>query len=260
MVMDKRAQITGYRVRGMRAPAAHTRMESSASADTYPVLRTLCPVPRDATKRLVLLFLLLLLIPGSALSQDGVGIKPGINFKEIRPPQPVEVGPDRVEVIELLWYDCRTCFAMQPVIERWLDERGKEVVYRRMPAVVGGHMVFFARAFYAAEALGVLDDIHLPLYTAIHRHGRPLNTEDALARFFEEHGVDRTRFLSIFRSSAVAARVREAKVITRRYDARGAPTMVVDGTYRVDPTMVASPAALMEVVDFLVSRELTREE
>lgn len=210
-------------------------------------------------KLLLLLSLLLLMMPPPAPAQEGIGIKPGMNFKEVRPPQPTDSGPGRVEVIELLWYDCRTCLAMQPVIERWLAERGDEIAYRRMPAVVGGHMVYYARAFYAAEALGVLDEIHLPLFTAIHRHSRKLDDDDALARFFEEHGVGRTRFLSIFRSSAVAAKVREAKVMTRRYDVQGVPTLVVAGKYRVDPTMVASPAALVEVADFLVSRELTKQ-
>ncbi len=55
-----------------------------------------------------------------------------------------------------------------------------------------------------------------------------------------------------------ADKVRDAKLMNRRYDVQGAPTIVVNGRYRVDPTMVASPEAMIEEVNFLVERELKK--
>lgn len=198
----------------------------------------------------------LILSAGPAAAQPaGGGILPGANYRELSEPQPVEVPEGTVEVIEFLWYDCQTCFVVEPAIERWLEQQGEAVTLRRVPAVAGTHMVHLARAFYAAEMLGVLDRLHPALYDAIHRHGRDLGQEDALAAFFAEQGIDRRRFLSAFRSSAVSARVRQAQQMSRRYEIAGAPTFVVAGRYRLDPTMAASAAAMVEILDHLVGRE-----
>ena len=214
----------------------------------------------DASKSFLLLcagLLALALSCAATLVQaGGAGVIPGTNYRELSDPQPVEAAPGTVEVIEFLWYDCQTCFVVEPALERWVSGRKGDITFRRMPAMVGGHMTYFARAFYTAEALGVLDRIHFPLYNAVHRHGRPLAKEEELAAFFAEHGVDRGRFFSIFRSSATAAKVRNAQIMSRRYDLAGAPTFIVNGKYRVDPSMAANAEALLQVVDFLVDREL----
>jgi thiol:disulfide interchange protein DsbA len=201
--------------------------------------------------------LLLWALAGLAGAQDGDrGIKSGINYKEITTPQPTAAPAGKVEVIEFLWYDCQTCYVMQPLIERWLAGQRERVAYSRVPAVTGDNMVYFARVFYAANTLGVLEQANPALFAAIHRYGQPLDSDDRLAEFFGEFGVERARFLSTFRSSATMARVREAQVMNRRYDVQGAPTLVVNGRYRVDPTMVASPEAMIEEVNFLVERAL----
>lgn len=201
--------------------------------------------------------LLLLLVCGLGQADDGShGIKVGINYKEIATPQPVTAPAGKVEVIEFLWYDCQTCYVMQPLIEHWLAEHRDTVAYSRLPAVTGDNMVYFARVFYAAQALGVLEQATPALFAAIHRYARPLDTDDQLAEFFGDLGVERARFLSAFRSSATADKVRDAKLMNRRYDVQGAPTLVVAGRYRIDPTMVASPDAMIEELDFLVQREL----
>lgn len=206
-------------------------------------------------RRRVAGLLLLWALAGLAAAQDH-GSKAGINYKEITTPQPSGAPAGKIEVIEFLWYDCQTCFVMQPLLERWLAGQRDRVAYNRVPAVTGDDMVYFARVFFAADTLGVLDQATPALFAAIHRYARPLDSDDRLAEFFGDFGIERARFLSTFRSSATMARVREAQVMNRRYDVQGAPTIVVNGKYRVDPTMVASPEALIEEVDLLVEREL----
>ncbi len=193
---------------------------------------------------------------GGAWAQGGQGLIPGTSYKELAEPQSVEAASGTVEVIEFLWYDCQTCFMVEPALERWINSRQENVTFRRLPAVIGSHMVYYARAFFAAEALGVLDRIHMPLYNALHRHGRALDREEELAAFFAEHGVDRTRFLSVFRSSAVSAKVRNAQTVSRRYELAGAPSFIVNGRYRVDASMAANVESLLQTVDALVEREL----
>lgn len=207
------------------------------------------------TKR-TLLALAILLLPLGALAQQTGNFIAGVNYRVIEPAQPVDAAPGKVEVTEFLWYDCQTCFVIQPALERWLAERSDVVTFRRMPAVVGGHMVFHARVYFAAEHLGVLDRVHLPIYTALHRHARKLDDEELMAQFFAEQGVERRQFFTAFRGSATAARVRNAQLMSRRYELQGAPTFIVNGKYRVDPTMVRNAETLLQVVDYLVDKEL----
>lgn len=203
--------------------------------------------------------LLLLLVAGlSGAADRGHGISSGTNHKEITTPQPAAAPAGKVEVIEFLWYDCQTCYVMQPLLERWLAGNRDRVAYSRVPAVTGDNMIYFARVFYAANTLGVLDQATPALFAAIHRHARPLDDDERLVEFFGDLGVERARFLSVFRNSGTMARVREAQVMNRRYDVQGAPTLVIDGRYRIDPTMVASPEAMIEELDLLVQRVLEK--
>ncbi|MCC6206731.1 MAG: thiol:disulfide interchange protein DsbA/DsbL [Gammaproteobacteria bacterium] len=204
-----------------------------------------------------ILFLLMVCAPVHA--DDGShGIRGGTNYKAITTPQPTSAPAGKVEVIEFLWYDCQTCYVMQPLVERWLAENRERVAYSRVPAVTGDNMIYFARVFYTANALGVLDTATPALFAAIHRYARPLDNDEKQVEFFGELGVERARFLSVFRNSGTMARVREAQVMNRRYDVQGAPTLVIDGRYRIDPTMVASPEAMIEELDFLVKQALEK--
>ncbi len=205
------------------------------------------------------LMLLLACAPGQADDGDH-GIRAGTNYKEITTPQPSSAPAGKVEVIEFLWYDCQTCYVMQPLIERWLAENRDRVAYSRVPAVTGDNMIYFARVFYTADTLGVLDKATPALFAAIHRYARLLDDDDKLVGFFGDLGVERARFLSVFRNSTTMAKVREAQVMNRRYDVQGAPTLVIDGRYRIDPTMVASPDAMIEELDFLVKRALKKKD
>lgn len=202
-----------------------------------------------------ILFLLAACAAGHA-DDDSHGIRAGTNYKEITTPQLTAAPAGKVEVIEFLWYDCQTCYVMQPLLERWLAENRDRVAYSRVPAVTGDNMIYFARVFYAANTLGVLDQATPALFAAIHRYARPLDTDEKLVEFFGDLGIERARFLSVFRNSGTMAKVREAQVMNRRYDVQGAPTLVIGGRYRIDPTMVASPEAMIEELDFLVQRQL----
>ena len=199
------------------------------------------------------IFSLLFLLPANAMGPSG--IIAGANYREIEPPLPTDAAPGTVEVIEFQWYDSETSFVVEPSLAHWLSQHAGQVTFKRVPAVVGTHMLYDARVFYTADSLGVLDQINLPLYDAIHREGRQLSNEEQMAAFFADHGIERGRFLSKFRSAAIAERVRNAQIMTRRYDVAGAPTFVINGKYRVDPTMVPNPETLMQVVGYLVDNE-----
>ena len=64
------------------------------------------------------------------------------------------------------------------------------------------------------------------------------------------------QLLRVFDSFSVKGRVRQAQAQARTYRITSVPTMIVDGTYRVEISPDVEGTRMLEVVDFLV--EMTR--
>lgn len=198
--------------------------------------------------RYLLLVLLACALPLTASAAD-----PAPPFQEgkdyVRLPTPVPpTTPDKIEVVEMFWYGCPHCYELEPVTQEWLKRKPENVVFTRIPVAFGATWEPGARAYYAAEALGVLDKLHQPLFDAFHKK-RKLNTEDELAAFFAEHGVDQAAFRKAYTSFQTETQLRRGNQLAQRYGVKGVPAVIFNGQYDV-----RSPR-LFEVVDFLIARE-----
>ena len=178
----------------------------------------------------------------------------GFEYERVHPSVPTETG-DKVEVLELFWYGCPHCYHLEPDLKAWLERKPESAELRRMPAVLNPGWEVHARAFYTAEALGVLEQMHVVLFDRIQEKKQPLKDEDSLAKVFAEQGVAEEDFRSTFRSFFVDAKVRRAKDLTRRYGIQGVPSMIVNGKYRTNGTIAGGRKEMMEVVDYLVAVE-----
>ncbi|MEE4380090.1 MAG: thiol:disulfide interchange protein DsbA/DsbL [Candidatus Competibacteraceae bacterium] len=179
----------------------------------------------------------------------------GTHYQKFPAPIPATAAEDKIEVVEVFWYGCPHCFSLEPVIDEWLAGKPENVEFVRIPAVFGRNWEIHARTFYAAEVLGVEDKIHKPLMEAIHAQKRPLNTEQQLAVFFAEQGVDKDAFLKALRSFDVETRLQRSQQLVRRYRITGVPAVVIKGEFWTNATMAGSHEKIFEVVDHLVVQE-----
>lgn len=185
------------------------------------------------------------------------GIAPtawGAEYEPISPPQPT-ANADKVEIVELFWYECPHCYRLLPAMERWLQDKPENVEFVRMPAILIGSWALHARAYYTAELLGVVDKIHRPLFDAIHAERRDLKSEQAIEAFFGEYGVDAETFKKTWRSFAVETKVRKARVMTQRYGISGTPAVIINGKYRTDGVMTGNFANMLRVINELIAKE-----
>lgn len=178
----------------------------------------------------------------------------GTHYQRLNTPVPTS-SDDKVEVVEAFWYGCGHCYNLEPAIETWVANKPENVVFTRLPTVLGKSWEAHARAYHTAEVLGVLDKIHQPLLEAIHLEKRRLANEDQLAEFFAEQGVDTDTFRKTYRSFAVETRLKRSQDLVRRYRLRSVPTIVVNGKYVTDTSMAGSQQKLFEVVNHLVEKE-----
>ncbi len=177
-------------------------------------------------------------------------------YETIEPAQPTQT-PDKVEVVELFWYGCPHCYDFEPYLERWLARKPSHVVFTRVPAVFPNNRLWLlhAQAFYTAQALGVLDRIHGPLFEAYQNAKRPLDTQEQLAAFFAERGVPAADFDRAWSSFGVQSKTRQAVALTQRYGIDGVPAVVVNGKYRTSGSLTGTFENVLKVVDALVEQE-----
>lgn len=178
----------------------------------------------------------LFLLSAFALNTAFAQLAPPAPYKNIVPPQPTTSG-EKIEVIEIFSYGCSHCHRFEATLERWLKNKPDNVEFVRLPAIFSPQLALFARAYYAAEALGVLDKVHKPLFDAVHMQKRRLANEDEIAEVFVENGVNKDDFHKAFRSFSVEAKVRRATELGKRYGVEATPSMVVNGKYITNPGM-----------------------
>jgi thiol:disulfide interchange protein DsbA len=209
------------------------------------------------TTKLWVVLLVALIWAITAYAEDEaqpLDIEEGFQYQLVIPPQPT-ANPQRIEVVEVFWYGCPHCYHFEPYIERWLARKPDNVDFVRMPSVLNPRWTLLARAYYTAELLGVVDSIHQPLFDAIHRDKRRIATEEDVAAFFAEHGVDSEKFRKAFHSFAVEVKLNRARVMARRYGGDGVPTVVIQGKYRTSPGTAGSYNNAVAVMDHLIAEE-----
>ena len=183
--------------------------------------------------------------------------KEGEHYKRISPE--VETHADgKIEVVEVFWYGCHHCFTFEPFINKWVESKPDNVMFRRVPGVFSSHWVPHARAFYAAEILGVMDKIHSPLFDAIHDKKQKIGDEDSLARFFVAHGVPEADFREAYNSFSVDTKTRQATSASKNYAITGVPSMIIDGRFRTSARLTGTYEEMLKVVDYLVDKQSTQ--
>ena len=175
----------------------------------------------------------------------------GRDYVRLDPPRPVASG-DKIEVIEFFYYGCPVCYELEPTLARWVFNLPGSVVLRRVPALSSENWDNFAKLFYTLEAVGQLGRLHWPVYDNFHFDGVRLNEETAMGNWVSRNGIDKEKFMKIYRSPEIQAKLAAARQMIQDYDIKGVPSMVIDGKYVTSASMTGSTRALMQVVGQLV--------
>ena len=179
-------------------------------------------------------------------------------YEPLTPAQPTQ-SADKVEIIEFFWYGCPHCYAFEPLIEEWSKNLPKNVEFIRQPAVFNEVWAKHAKAYYVADALGIVEKVHADLFDAIQNKKEPLDTEASLAQFFAAHGVSEAQFKEAYSSFGVDSKVRQAPVIAAKYGITGVPTVIINGKYKTNGTVAGSHEKMIEVMNTLIKQESAKK-
>ena len=193
---------------------------------------------------------------GSSAAAGVAKFEAGTHYELLTPAQPT-VGDSvgKVEVAEVFMFGCPHCAAFEPHLQSWLKTAPAYVSFVRVPAVWNAIAELHARAYYTAEALGKTAEIDGPFFDEIHGKHNMLDSEDKLAAFFVQFGIDDKKFRNTFESFAVDAKVSRAQDLVKRYKVPGTPAVVVAGKYLTNGAMAGAYDTWFAIIDELVARE-----
>jgi len=187
----------------------------------------------------------------------------GTNYTLLESLQPPAVGAGKVEVVEIFWYGCGHCYALDPALESWKTGKPEFIEFVRVPVIWGPSHQQHAKLYYTIQALG-RPDLHAKIFDAVHRGGKPLaaqRDEDARAmqmEFLKEHGVSEKSFNAAYDSMPVAANVQRARALTEQYAVASVPLIIVNGKYETGVGPAGGTTQLLSLMNDLAASEKGR--
>ncbi|WP_417420539.1 thiol:disulfide interchange protein DsbA/DsbL [Halomonas sp.] len=184
----------------------------------------------------------------------------GKDYTLLESPVATQVDEDQIEVTEVFWFGCPHCYRLQTPVNEWYDALEDDISVVHMPATMGGNWNTHATAFYAAESLGIEEDLHADFFDAIHQDGRKLTDSDEIAEFFSDYGVSEEDAKKALTSFSVRSDVNKANSRMREMRLMGVPALVVDGRFVVTPSSAGSLENMPQVAEALIERVRTERE
>jgi protein dithiol oxidoreductase (disulfide-forming) len=178
----------------------------------------------------------------------------GVDYRVLDKPAAVDAPAGKIEVVEFFWYSCPHCNAFEPTFDAWTKRLPKDVAVRRVPVAFRDDFVPQQRLFYALEAMGLLDKLHVKVFGAIHAEKQNLSKTDAIADWVAKQGVDRAKFLEQFNSFTTATKASRGTQLQNAYQVEGVPALGVAGRFYTDATLAKNMERALLVVDGLVTQ------
>ncbi|MDQ2076223.1 thiol:disulfide interchange protein DsbA/DsbL [Marinimicrobium sp. ABcell2] len=203
----------------------------------------------------ILTGLLVLTLSMAAMAQQTpTQYQAGRHYEVLSTPVPTS-DPDKIEVVEIFSYLCGHCFTFAPLVSAWEERQKDDVVLVHAHAVWAPAMEAYARGLHTAKALGIFEEVHMPIFTAVHQERKQMTTPEQWADFLASYGADREEALKTYGSMGVTRIVRrDTNRIRNQYGIRGTPEIVVDGKYRITAGSAGTHSEMLRIVDFLVEK------
>lgn len=177
----------------------------------------------------------------------------GTHYFPIEPAQPTSSG-GKIEVIEVFSYACIHCAHFEPTVQKWKSTMPANVAFSYLPAAFNASWEVFARAYFAAQDLGIAEMGHQDLFDGIHVRRDIRNLED-IAKVYAKYGKTEKQFIDATTSFGVEMKLNRAKQMVPAYGVDGTPTVIVAGKYRINGNSAGGQEKIFDVVNFLVAKE-----
>ena len=223
----------------------------AAPAETAPAAETPAPAETATPEQ-----------PAAAPAQaatppQGPAPVEGTDYVSIPGGQPFDPLNGKVEVVEMFNYICPACYSFDSQFHAWTARQPAYVRVTYVPAQFRPDFTVYAKAYYAADSLGIAGKTHEAVYKAVHLdHALPGEGQSIdpqkIAEFYAKYGVSAKQFTNAMNSFGVAGKMNKANQFAMRSQIEGTPTVIVNGKYRVKGR---SWDDMLRITDHLIARE-----
>lgn len=164
-----------------------------------------------------------------------------------------------IVITEFFSYGCVHCRNFDPQIEAWKTDLPEGAELARSPVSFNAIWRMYAKMYYMAEELDVMDRVHDRLFADIHDRNRTITSEEQIRKFFVGVGVAENRVARSMRSPAVARKVGSSEALARAVGVRSVPTLMI-GTKYIIPVGDVGRLKSLAIADHLIEKEMSARE
>lgn len=196
-----------------------------------------------------------LAVSGSAFAQTTY--VEGTDYYRLKAPVPTQVAKGKVEIAELFRYGCIHCAHMETVLIPWKKRLPAGAQLRPIHVTFGDPgQQKLARAHFAAQAMNLLDKFNPVMFADVLAGKQPPTELAEIAKRVSALGAKPDVFLATANSFSVSQKLKQSEAALPRYEIEGTPEFVVAGKYRVAAKAGITQEQTLQIVDFLVQKEL----
>ena len=193
---------------------------------------------------------------GAALPLEALQAQSGQGYKTLATPM-ATTDESRVEVLEFFWFGCPHCYAFEPAINAWKDDKPEYVNFVREAPPLNPSWEQHSRAFYAGEALGITDGFFDQMFNRIHQDRQPMRDPKKIAKFIEtlDLGVSADKFVKAMGSYTVQTALGRSMKKARQAGVSGVPSILINGKYLTGGSLAGSHENIIRVINELSEAE-----
>lgn len=167
---------------------------------------------------------------------------------------------NKIDVTEFFSYGCPWCFRIEPSLTQWVKQHDTAIEFKRIPVVFNKEWIYYAKAYYAANLLGVGDKFNSLLFKAIQTDKLQLTNNQAMIDFFIAQGIPKETAESAFtNSTTVDMNVNEGNVIMGQLHINAVPAIVINNHYKTDLQMAQGEERLFKIIDYLLAKSESKD-
>lgn len=179
----------------------------------------------------------------------------GKDYEIVNKAENIPAATDKINVTEFFSFGCPWCYKVDPAVNQWVSKKEDNIQFKKVPVIFNKDWVYYAKAYYAIQALSLSPTLQPALFKAIAQDKRPLNSDNAMIDFFIQQGVNPEIAKSAFGySPSIELSIKESEGLMASYQVRAVPAFVVNNQYKTDLQMAKTEERLFAILDFLLTQ------
>ena len=153
-------------------------------------------------------------------------------------------GARQIEMIEFFNYSCGHCYKFLKTSERLHKKYKGKLLHKKSPIYWGQQTPYPAMAFYISDEQGVEKKFTQELFDTNFQLNVNIFQPRVLKLLAKDYGIEK-EMMEGMQSSSIKAKVQNSLALAQQYKANETPTVIINETLRVTPSISGGSVELM---------------